>query len=289
VNTVEMSGDTMGNRISDVSLVTPGYFTTLGIPLIAGRDIDARDVEGSPQVAVINQALADTLWPGENPIGRRFELDETVIEVIGLTPTGKYHDMRDENVAILYRPIAQEPAERYTLLARTSGNPTPLLAAIRQTLAELDPDLALERPMPMEEMIGNTLGPQRLAASLIGGFGLIGLLLAAIGLYGVVSYHVGQRTREIGIRIALGAGARAVIGMVVRHGARLATIGIAVGVIIAVAATRFMSSMLFGVSATDGTTFSIVCLLLIAVALLASWLPARRATRVDPTIALRAE
>ena len=143
--------------------------------------------------------------------------------------------------------------------------------------------------MPMQEMIANTLGPQRLAASLIGAFGVIGLLLSAIGLYGVLSFHVGQRTREIGIRIALGARARSVVGMVVRHGARLATIGIAAGVVIAVAATRLMSSMLFGVSATDSTTFSVVCLLLIAVALLASWLPARRATRVDPTIALRAE
>ena len=289
VSTPEMAGDTTGDRLSDVSLVTPGYFTTLQIPLIAGRDFNSGDVEGAPEVAIINEALADTLWPGENPIGKRFTLDGAQIEVVGMTPTGKYHDMRDEKVAIFYRPIAQEPAERYTILARTSGEAAPLLAAIRQTLAELDPDLALERPMPMAELIASTLGPQQLAAALIGSFGLIGLLLSAIGLYGVLSYHVGQRTREIGIRIALGARARAVTAMVMRHGTRLALIGIVIGVVLSVAATRLVASLLWGVSATDGPTFAAVCILLSAVAVVASWLPARRATRVDPTVALRAE
>ena len=289
VSTPEMAGDTTGDRISDVSVITPGYLATLQIPLIAGRDFNSGDVEGAPEVAIVNEALADTLWPGQNPIGKRFTLDGTQIEVVGMTATGKYHDMRDDKVAIFYRPIAQEQAERYTILARTSGEAAPLLAAIRRTLAELDPDLALERPMPMEEMIAGTLGPQQLAAALIGSFGLIGLLLSAIGLYGVLSYHVGQRTREIGIRIALGARARAVTAMVMRHGTRLALIGIVVGVVLSVAATRLVASLLWGVSATDGPTFAAVCMLLSAVAVLASWLPARRATRVDPTVALRAE
>ena len=289
VSTPEMAGDTAGERISDVSLITPGYFATLQIPLVAGRDFNSGDVDGAPAVAIVNEALADTLWPGQNPLGRRFTMDGEQIEVVGLTPTGKYHDMRDDRVAILYRPIAQVASERYTVLARTSGEAAPLLAAIRRTLAELDPDLALERPMPMDEMIAATLGPQQLAAALIGSFGVIGLLLSAIGLYGVLSYHVGQRTREIGIRIALGARARAVTAMVMRHGTRLALIGIVIGVVVSVAATRLLASLLYGVSATDGLTFASVCILLSAVAILASWLPARRATRVDPTVALRAE
>ena len=289
VNTPERTAQEAEEIIADVSVVAPGYFEVMRMPLVAGRDFDSRDVEGSPEVTIINQALADTLWPGENAIGKRVELDGTLAEVVGITPTAKYRDMRDEDLPVFYRPLAQQEAERYTLLARTAGEQAPLLAAMRLTLAELDPDLALERPMPLDDLISSTLVPQRIAASLMGAFGLIGLLLAAIGLYGVLAYHVGQRTREIGIRIALGARARAVPGLVVRPGARLAVIGIAVGGVVAVAATRFLRAMLLGVSATDGPTFAAVCLLLATVGLLASWLPARRATRIDPTIALRSE
>ena len=289
LTTAERAAQEAEEIIADVAVVAPGYFEVIRMPMLAGRDFDRGDVEGAPEVAIINQALADTLWPGESAIGKRFQLDGSPIEVVGVTPTAKYRDMRDHDLPVFYRPLAQEEAERYTVLARTSGEITPLLSAMRTTLAELDPDLALEQPLALEDQIARTLVPQRIAATLIGSFGLIGLLLAAIGLYGVLAYHVGQRTREIGIRIALGARARAVMGMVVRQGARLAFIGIAVGVVAAVAASRFVRAMLIGVSATDGFTFAVVCVLLASVGLVASWLPARRATRVDPTIALRAE
>ncbi|HEX6642208.1 MAG TPA: FtsX-like permease family protein, partial [Thermoanaerobaculia bacterium] len=281
--------DEEGEVIADVSVIAPGYFEVLRMPLSAGRDFDSSDVEGSPDVTIVNQALADTLWPGQNPIGRQLDIDGTLAEVVGVTPTAKYRDMRDEDLPVFYRPLAQEGAERYTILARTPGDQTPLLSAMRLMLAELDPDLALEQPMPLDALISRTLVPQRIAASLMGSFGLIGLLLAAIGLYGVLAYHVGQRTREIGIRIALGARASAVMSMVVSQGTRLAFIGIAIGVVAAVTATRFMRAMLVGVSATDGLTFAVVCILLASVGLFASWLPARRATRIDPTIALRSE
>ena len=289
VTTPERAARDADEMIADIYIVAPDYFTTLRIPLLAGRDFNSGDVEGSPEVAIVNQALADTLWPGENPLGKRLDLDGTLIEVVGVTSTGKYHDMRDQDLPVFYQPLAQNAAERYTVLARTSGDPAPLLSGIRSTLAQLDPDLALENAMPFDDLIVSTLVPQRLAATLIGSFGLIGLLLASIGLYGVLAYHVGQRTREIGIRIALGARARAVISMIMRHGARLAFIGVSIGIVAAVGLTRFVQAMLVGVSATDGATFGMVVLLLLAVALLASWVPARRATRVNPTIALRSE
>ncbi|HEX6587380.1 MAG TPA: ABC transporter permease [Longimicrobiales bacterium] len=289
LTTPERAAQDAEELVADIHVVAPQYFETMRIPLLAGRDFNSGDVEGSPEVAIINQALADTLWPGENVIGRRFDLDGTLVEVVGVTPTGKYRDMRDTDLPVFYRPLAQNNGERYTVLARTSGDPAPLLSAMRSTLAQLDPDLALENAMRFDDLIVRTLVPQRMAATLIGTFGLIGLLLASIGLYGVLAYHVGQRTREIGIRIALGARARAVISMIMRHGARLAFIGVSLGIVAAVALTRFLQSMLVGVSATDGATFGVVVLLLLIVAMLASWVPARRATRVNPTIALRSE
>ena len=285
----ERAGDPEGDFISDVSVIGPGYLGTIGIPLLAGRDFTRADVEGSQPVVIVNQALADTLWPGQNPIGKRLMLEEVPLEVVGVAATAKYRDMRDENRTIFYQPYTQSEPERYTVLARTTGDPTILISAIRTTLAELDPDLALQQPRPLKDAIASTLTPQRLAAGMVGSFGLIGLLLSAIGLYGVLAYHVGQRTREIGIRIALGARARAVLGMVMRQGFALAAIGIGAGLVVAVAATRFMRALLVGVSATDALTFGVVSLLLATVAVLASWLPARRATRVDPTVALRSE
>lgn len=300
ITPAEHAGDEDAGILTDFAVVGPGYLSTMRIPLRAGRDFTSMDREGAPPVAIVNEAFAEAAWPGQNPIGRQIAsarhpaappnpAEDAPITVVGVAATAKYRDMRDDRIPVMYRPYTQVRPEAYTLVARSEGDPAILLPAIREALGELDPDLALLQPMPLTAMIARTLFPQRFAATLIGAFGFIGLLLAAIGLYGVLAYHVGQRTREIGIRIALGARARAVVAMVMRQGALLAGIGIAAGVVVAVAATRLLRSMLVGVSATDALTFAVVCVLLGAVALAASWFPARRATRVDPTIALRSE
>lgn len=274
---------------ANYTLVDEGYFRALRIPLVAGRAFAAADRKGAPPVMVVNQTLARRFWPGENPMGKRLRVFGEEHEVVGVARDGKYHELGEEPTSFLYLPIAQQGAERMTLFVRARTEPGPALAAVRREVAALDPDVPLQQAMPFSAMVGMTLFPQRMAAVLVGAFGLLGLALAAVGIYGVLAFHVGQRTQEIGVRLALGAGAADVVRMILRQGMLLVAVGVALGLAAALAATRLLAGFLHGVSATDPATFLAVPALLAAVALLASWLPARRAARVDPMTALRAD
>ncbi|HEX8696358.1 MAG TPA: ABC transporter permease [Longimicrobium sp.] len=266
------------------------YFRTLGIPLLAGRTFTDRDRTGAPPVVVINRTLGERLWPGRSPVGQRMQANGMEAEVVGVVPDGKYESIREEPRAFLYVPAGQVYSERVTLHVRAApGAEGAALGALRRELRALDPDLPLGAPMPMAAMTGAALVPQRIAAWLIGLFGVVGLVLAAVGVYGLLAYSVSQRTREIGVRMALGAERAAVLRLVLGQGAALVAAGVAVGLAGALAASRVLAGMLYGLSATDPLTFVAVPLLVAAAGLLASWLPARRATRVDPLVALRAD
>ncbi|HEX2189802.1 MAG TPA: ADOP family duplicated permease, partial [Longimicrobiaceae bacterium] len=273
----------------DLGIVDPGYFGALRIPLVAGRGFTAADREGATPAAVVNQTLAARFWPGQSPIGRQIRVNGVSREVVGVARDGKYERYGEEEVAYAYLPFAQVGGTEMTVHVRARGEPAAALAALRRELRALDPDVALGLPSGLAALIDLSLFPQRVAATLIGAFGLLGLLLAAVGLYGVLAYHVAQRTREIGVRMALGARAADVVRMVARQGLALVGAGIAAGLLLALAATRLLAGFLYGVGASDPATFAGVTLLLAAVALPAAYLPARRATRVDPMIALRSE
>jgi predicted permease len=274
---------------ADYTTVDEGYFRALRIPLAAGRGFTAADREGAPPVVVVNQTLARRFWPGENPLGKRLRVMGEAREVVGVARDAKYQRLDEEPTAFFYLPMAQEATERMTLFVRARTEPGPTLAAVRREMAALDPDVPLQQAMPFSALVGLSLFPQRLAALLVGAFGLLGLALAAVGIYGVLAFHVGQRTQEIGVRLALGAAAGDVVRMVLRQGAVLVAAGVGLGMAAALAATRLLAGLLHGVSATDPATFLAVPLLLAVVALLACWLPARRAARVDPMTALRME
>ena len=279
--------------------VTPGYFSTLGIPVVAGRDLSERDRANTTRVVVINQTMALQFWPGENPIGARFTLDDgekepaEVVGVVGdVRHFGPTADVRPE----FFVPFAQgrESFWRFVnrtfyVVARPRGDPGVALAAVRRAIWSVDAELPLYRNSTLEAFHRETMAMPRVYSTLLGGFALTALLLAAIGIYGVMAYTVAQRTREIGVRIALGASARDVLKLVVGDGARLTLLGVGLGLLGAFGLTRLIASQLYAVSATDPQVFGGLAALLLAIALFACWLPARRAAKVDPMVALRSE
>jgi predicted permease len=272
-----------------VNTVGPGYFETMGIPLVRGRGFDRADRKGAASVAVVNESFARRFWPGEDPIGRRFSTERGGIrEVVGVAKDGKYWSLTEEPQPHFYEPFAQAYEPDMVLLVRTAGDPHGILPLLARETRELDPELPLE-VVTMADHLGFALLPQRLGATVLGVFGVVGLLLAAFGLYGVMSYVVSQRTSEIGIRVALGARARDVRLLVLRRAFALTLAGLALGVAGALAAARLLAAFLVDVSPTDPATLVAVALVFTAVALLASWLPARRAVAVDPVRALRSE
>jgi predicted permease len=270
-----------------MAVVDPGYFPTLRIPIVAGRAFTDADGPGSPHVVVVNQTLAGRLWPGENPLGKRLRKGPEEWEVVGVARDGKYVSVSEEPRAFAFFPFAQAYTPRMLLHVR--GGEAGLHEQIRREVRALDPNVAVENEAALSSVVGLTLLPQRVAAILVGVLGVLGLALAGIGVYGVLAYQVAQRTREFGIRLALGASARDVMRLVVGRGALLAAGGAAVGLLMAAGITRFLRGFLFGVSPLDPLTFAGVAATLAAVALLASYLPARRAVRVDPMQALRAD
>ena len=285
--------DDLGLRV-DANRIAPNYFRTLGIPILEGREFNNLDRLGTTPVAVVNEKLASRLWPGESAVGRLLSVPfwrepRPPVEIIGVARDTKHRSLLAEMPMLIYLPELQAYDGRATLVARIGGDPTKLIPAIRREVAALDKDLTLYAVKTMSEQIESTLWQQRTAAGLIGIFGLLAIALAAIGIYGVIAHSVAQRTREIGIRMALGADARDVRRMIVRQGLRLALTGVVVGLVAAFALTRLMSSLLYGVSATDPLTFVISSVALVGVALGACLVPARRATKVDPMIALRCE
>jgi predicted permease len=269
------------------------YFETVATPLTRGREFSKGDNESSPKVAVVSEATARALWPGKDPVGRRLELgrDGPWAEVAGVAQNIKFTFPFLETQLLVYLPLSQNYQSEITLVVRTVGDPKALLGAARHEVFALDQNLPCYDVKTMATHIreGVALLPIRLAATLVGTFGLVGLILAVVGLYGVVSYFVARRTHEIGVRMALGAQERDVLRLVVGQGLRLTIIGVALGLGVAFALTRFLASLLYGVSATDPLTFILVLMLFAGATVLAAVFPARRATKVDPMVALRYE
>jgi predicted permease len=277
---------------ADVYNVGSRFFETMGIPLSRGRDFNPHP--GAEKIAIINENLAKYLFAGEDPIGRQLRMDGDAYQIIGIAKNSKSRTLGERPTPIIYVPLEQHPERADSLfgisiLVKTAVGPRTMIRAVRAQVAELDPNLAVFNIEGMQEHVNKALLIPKLSAVLLGVFGAVGLVLATVGLYGVLSYSVRRRTREIGIRMALGAHAGGVLRMVVRQGLLLACVGLAIGLGISVALWRFAASFLYGISATDSVTFIGVPLVLLAVAFVAALLPARRASRVDPMEALRYE
>ncbi len=296
-NVVWADGSDRGHGIdSDFNWVSRGYFKTLEIPLLAGRDFDDRDTPTSPMVAIVNEAFVRRLGLGANPVGRSFRIEatpthpETVFEIVGLVKDTKYWNLREAFPPIAFLATSQDPSPDQfdQILIRSSAPLADITARLRRSIEEADPQVSTDFWV-FETMVGEKLLPERLMATISGFFGFLAGLLATIGLYGVISYTVVRRTNEIGIRIALGADGRDVMTMIMREAAGLLAVGLAVGTLVALAAARVAGSMLFGLRPDDPVTFAAAVATLAAVALVASYIPARRATKVDPMVALRYE
>ena len=270
-----------------VSAIDPGYFEVVGIPIRLGRPFVAQDDARSQKVVVVNETLANRLWPGGSAIGRTMGFQGERVLVIGVARDSKYGTLTERNPPFVYVPLAQYSRPDQRLIVRTALDPAALAPGIRDAVRSLDPALPPPLVTTLRRETSIVLFPQRVAAMVSGLLGGAGLLLAAVGLYGLIAFSVGRRTREIAVRVALGAQRGGVVGMVLREGMRLAGTGVVVGVLLAVAATRLISGFLFDVSPLDGLTFAGMSGLFIAVALLASYLPARRAAAADPLTALR--
>jgi predicted permease len=280
---------------ANYTIISPGYFSTVGTALLRGRDFLETDTARSLPVAIVNVAMEKKYWPGQSAIGKqvgpgskRFPL----LAIVGVVPDVKHISLREETAPEMYVLYTQKPWPsmlNMRVALRTKADPASMTGSAREAVHSIDPDLPLAKVATLMTLVDDSMSQPRFSMLLLACFGLLALLLASIGMYGVISYSVMQRTREIGIRMALGAERRSVFGMVLGEGARLAGLGIAIGLLAALAVTRLMASFLYGVQPTDPLTFLAVSLLMVGITLLACYLPARRATRVDPTVALRYE
>ncbi len=271
---------------------SPGFISALGADLLQGRDFVEQDGERKQREAVINETFARRFWPGQSALGKRFSLEAAAgpwVEVVGMMRDGKYFSLSEDPAPFVFLNLRPENGSYLTLVVRTASEPQSVIGALRSEFQQLDANLPVYNVKTMTEHMALPLFPARVAAMLLGSFGVLALILAAIGIFGVMSYAVSQRTREIGIRMALGANASGILKLVVGHGLKLIVLGMGIGLAGAFAGTRLMSALLYGVSATDSVTFVVIALLLTGVALLACYLPARRATKVDPMTALRCE
>jgi predicted permease len=271
--------------------IAPNFFETLGIPLLLGRGFTDADRKDTKQVAIVSEAMAKQFWPNENAVGKRFHFfgEETLREVVGVARNTVVNVIGEEPQPLAYLPLTQDYAPAVTMQVRTKSQPQAVIAEVRSQVQSLDTNLALTNLNTIGELIDQGLWAPRMGAVLLTGFGGVALLLAVVGVYGVLSYSVNQQAREIGIRMAMGAQSGRILRLVVGQGMRLAIAGLVLGTLIALAATRVLSSLLFGVSAHDPLIFGGVSLILATAAILACYIPARRATKVDPTIALRYE
>jgi predicted permease len=276
---------------ADWNVVSPGYFATLQLPLLRGRDFRQEDIAGAPRVAIVNDAMARLIWGTEDAIGRTVEANDSgsweQITIVGIASNARVIALDRPVEPYIYVPFAQRYTARVALTIKTAGNTA--IPEARSVLRQMNPNLPVTQAMPMREVTALGLIPQRIAGAVAGSLGVVGLLLAAIGIYGVTSYSVARRVREIGIRVALGADRRTVLRMVLRQGLVLTLIGVGIGLAAGAAAGQIIRSLLFGVSGLDPIAFGVGAALFVAVALAASIGPARRATKVDPMVALRAE
>jgi putative ABC transport system permease protein len=274
------------------NVITPGYFNMMGIPLVKGRGFNEQDTGDSNPVIIISQHMAKRMFPNEDPLGKRIRSwrDENKLrEIVGIVGDVRYFGLDDSERVAIYVPHQQDAWRSLVIAARTAADPMSFARAARDEVRMMDKDLVVSNPQTMERIVANSISGQRFTAVLLGIFAVVALSLAAVGIYGVMSYVVTQRTNEIGIRMALGAEPRDILGLVAGQGLKLAVIGVALGLIGAFAATRALSVLLYGVSPTDAVTLASIALLLVMVALLACYIPARRAAKVDPMVALRCE
>ncbi|MES2125316.1 MAG: FtsX-like permease family protein, partial [Gemmatimonadota bacterium] len=291
----------------DIRIVTPDYLKALGAPLLKGRFFTAQDDRNAPNVVVVDDEFVKRFWPTSDPIGKRITFNElsdtaiTWITVVGVVRHTMHEGLDAEKRIQYYLPLAQNGGRFLSFAVRTEGDPLASVAGVRAALKEVDPELAIANVDAMDRLVANSTGPRRFSMVLLGVFSLLAAGLAAIGLYGVMSYSVTQRASELGVRLALGATPGEVRQLVLRQGMRLALLGVGLGMVAALALTNLlkaldtgasvgaMDRLLFSVSATDPFTFLGVPLLLLAVTLLACWIPARRATALDPIAAFRDE
>ena len=280
-------------RISvSYSIVGPDYFQAMDTPIVEGRGFNEHDDQTAPSVVVVNETLARRFWPNESPIGKRLQLGSAKSpyrEVVGVAKDGKYFLLGEPPTEYLFVPHSQNYEGKMTLIARSSGDPENLAEAIRQEVASLDSELPVYGVKTMPKFLDRILSGPKSIAALATIFGVVALLMAAVGLYGVMSYSVAHRTREVGIRMALGASSGNVLSLVLREGLILVCAGVGIGLVAAAAVSRLLESFLYGISTTDAVTFVTIPFVLALVALVASYVPARRATKVDPMVALRYE
>ncbi|MCI0392625.1 MAG: ABC transporter permease [Acidobacteria bacterium] len=269
--------------------VSPDYFETVGMKLVDGRGIEQRDAMNAPLVAVVNESLARRYFPNGKAVGRLIGNPPNPIEIVGVVRDAKYKDLREEVTYQVYQPLWQSPATLTSLEVRTTEPLSAVAGPVRKVLLEVTRDVMIRRVVPLSDRVDQALASERLLTTICTFFGVLALLLASVGLYGVLSYAVAQRTQEIGIRRALGATDRNVLWLVLRQSLTVVLIGIALGLPLAILCTRLISSFLYGLSPTDPAAIALATLLLIIIALLACYLPARRATKIDPMIALRCE
>jgi len=279
---------------ANIRVVNDNYFKTIGVPLLAGRMFDERDLPNGPQVVIIGKTIADRLFAGRDPVGMRLRYPSVQVDpitVVGVVGDVKITGLDEAVRPVLYYPYRQNAGNVANLVVRTNTDPNSLAAALRNEVRNLEPDAAILNVNTMEQMISQTPASflRKFPALMIGIFAGVALLLASIGIYGVVSYSVSQQIHYIGIRMALGAGPSDILKMVLKQGLVLAVAGVAIGVVAALGLMRLLATLLYEVKATDLSTFAIVSGTLFVVALVACYLPARRATKVDPLVALRYE
>jgi len=279
-----------------IAQVGPRYFETMGTPILAGREFTVEDKKDGQRTAVVNETFVRQLLPGlkspDEAVGKRFSFESSTgpfIDIVGVARDGKYFNIAEEPRPFVWRPTSQSYWSNQILVVRTTADPATVIGPVRSEVRALDPTLPIFDVKTMSEHMQLSLFPARVAASVLGLFGLVALILAVIGIYGVTSYSVSQRTREIGIRMALGADKRAVLRLILTSGVKLALIGVVIGLVVATALTRLVTSLLFGITPAYTLTFVLISGVLTFAALLACYVPARRAAKTDPLIALRYE
>jgi len=279
-------------RGAGFSVSSDGYYRAMGIPLIAGREFDNRGRMGAPLVAVINQAAARVLYGDEDPIGKQLMVDwngPPQAQIVGIAADSRFEGMQVEPEPFIFLPNSQRPSLFCGLVVRTVGDPITMTSAVREAMRSVDPQQGVLETSTMEQRITNSVARPRLQTILLGSFGVLALVLACIGIYGVLAYAVSQRMREMGVRLALGATPGTVLGEILSGGLRLTGLGVFIGLGAALARTRYLEALLYSVRPTDPAVFALAIATLLVVAMVACYIPARRAARVDPMVILREE